>query len=270
MKNNHRKGFSLVEMSVVVLVIGLLIGGIVVGRNVLRNAQLQSAITDMEQYKHAIKLFQEKYESFPGDFTGAQTLWTAAAGCPDIAATNTPATATCNGNGDAYIGGGNGTPTAIGAQYQEQLRVWQHLANGGFISQSYTGTISSTNNELNPGINIPKTKDGKAGISFFFAGSSIGNASVFDSTYRHIMVLGAPAGGNGSTPNYTAALSPSEAFQLDAKADDGRPGTGSVLSYKTTIHASCASGDSSMTATYAATAASEGQNLCALIFITGF
>ena len=267
--HSHRVGFTLLELSIVLVVIALIVGAVTIGTAMIRNAELQSVVADVDAYKKAMGLFRDKYQSLPGDMTTATDLWGSAAGCPNIAATNTVATATCNGNGDGFIGDSDsGAPTAMGSNYQEQMRVWQHLGNAELINKKYTGTISSTNNELNPGINIPASKRGTNGFAFFYAIPVISNANYFAAEYGHIFVYGAVAGGGaGATPPRTAGLSGEDAAQIDMKVDDGKPGTGSVLTYKTTILASCASSNTQTTAIYSV---SQGAtDVCSLIFISG-
>ena len=62
-----KKGFTLIELSIVLVIIGLLIGGILVGQSLIVSAQLNSVIRQLQQYNIAADTFQQKFKQFPGD-----------------------------------------------------------------------------------------------------------------------------------------------------------------------------------------------------------
>jgi len=62
-----KNGFTLVELSIVLVIIGLLIGGILVGQSLIDSAKLQSFVRQMQQYDAALLTFYTKYKSIPGD-----------------------------------------------------------------------------------------------------------------------------------------------------------------------------------------------------------
>ena len=55
-----------------------LVGGVLMGRNLIRNADLQAVVTDATRYRSAASQFQDKYLALPGDFNGATAMWGAA------------------------------------------------------------------------------------------------------------------------------------------------------------------------------------------------
>lgn len=295
-------GFTLIELSVIVVIIGLIVGGVVIGRDIIRNAEMQSVISDVNRFRNAAKMFQEKYKYLPGDFPNAASLWGADTGCttstPNADATTNNATRkkeTCGGNGDGMIVGYNGSgaiPTAVSIgntqRYREALRLWQHLANAELIEGSYSGAPSNgsagngANNGLAPGLNIPKSKLGSnTGYTMFQAyvingsnqtitGETVG--TLYPASYGHVIQHGNPlaqstlAWSGNAYPGMTAA----DAAAIDQKIDDGKPAYGNVLSYADEIFSgvpNCASSASPDSAEYQITV--EGVN-CALIFITGF
>jgi prepilin-type N-terminal cleavage/methylation domain-containing protein len=81
-------GFTLVELSIVLLIIGMITTGIIGGRELLRQSELQSVISDVEKYKTAIHTFEMAYNALPGDFKEGAEYW------PGM---------TTGGNGDNYI-----------------------------------------------------------------------------------------------------------------------------------------------------------------------
>lgn len=111
-----QSGFSLVELSIVLVILGLLTGGILGGQALIRAAELRTAMSDYSRYTAAVMSFREKYFALPGDMTNATAFWgDNNTVCPDAGITNgTPGT--CNGNGDSNWG-----------SQTEQFLVWQHL-----------------------------------------------------------------------------------------------------------------------------------------------
>lgn len=68
--NNHKKtnsGFTLIEISIVLVIIGLVAGGILVGRDLIHAAKVRKQITQIEQFNVAASAFRVKYDHLPGD-----------------------------------------------------------------------------------------------------------------------------------------------------------------------------------------------------------
>ena len=77
---SKKKGFTLVELSIVLVIVGLLISGILVGQSMIATARLQSAIRQLQQYDAAVTNFQTQYNQLPGD----SKLFTPIQKCPEI------------------------------------------------------------------------------------------------------------------------------------------------------------------------------------------
>lgn len=69
-KNNcikNQKGFTLVEIAIVLVIVGLLIGGILQGRSMIKNAKVKRLVNDIESIKAAVMTYQDRYGMLPGD-----------------------------------------------------------------------------------------------------------------------------------------------------------------------------------------------------------
>ena len=127
--------FSLIELAIVLVILGLLVGGIMTGQSLIRAAELRSITTDLNQFQTSISVFRAKYSDLPGDMPDATAFWGAAHATPVTCATTVgTGTQTCNGDGNGQIGNYGSAAT-----YYEVHRMWQHLANTGLIEGSYTG-----------------------------------------------------------------------------------------------------------------------------------
>lgn len=71
-----RSGFTLVELSIVLVIIGLVAGGVLVGRDLIAAATIRSTISQIEKYKTAVNTFRGKYGYLPGDIPADQAAQT--------------------------------------------------------------------------------------------------------------------------------------------------------------------------------------------------
>src|SRR5438552_4058186 len=75
-----RQAFSLVELSIVLVILGLLVGGILSGQSLIRAAELRSVTTEFSRYLAAVQSFKDKYFALPGDMANATAFWGIAGG----------------------------------------------------------------------------------------------------------------------------------------------------------------------------------------------
>lgn len=218
-----RQGFSLVELSIVLVILGLLTGGILGGRSLIKAAELRSVTTEFNQWQTAINTFKQRYMAIPGDFDKAGDFWgyanTAGAGgsCAAPASNTGTGTQTCDGTG-------NGTLD----QVYETYRFWQHLANAGLIQGEYMGvTGSGSVSESLIGENIPASKfsSGGWGARYFAVYAGL-DGFYFAYDYGHMLQIGAEWAG---TVAHAPIFTPEEAWNIDTKMDDGAPQKGKIL-----------------------------------------
>lgn len=290
-RRERRLGYTLLELAIVITVIALLIGGVLVGRALIRNAELQAIVADVSRFKQAAKLFRDKYQYLPGDLPNAASFWGTDSGCNAAALPNTDGTVpntvrkreTCGGNGNGIISGYNGGaewPTAalIGSSSanREAIRAWQHLANAALIEGSYCGAASNNPSGYFPGMNVPRsTRSDQNGFVIFHA-SPIGDGltlpnglfvlDVWPGRYGHVIGYGKARGEDIRNGLKQAGLSATDAAYIDQKTDDGKPAHGAVVTFRPPLLAQCVTSFDASTAQYRVTT---DRVTCALVFMTG-
>lgn len=244
------RGFSLVELSIVLVILGLLTGGILAGQSLIRAAELRSITTGFDRYRTAATAFRDKYFMLPGDMNNATRFWgDDNTNCPDAAVTNgTPGT--CNGNGDGHIDN-----AAAVSSTGELFQFWKQLALAGLIEGTYSGlTGSGSVWHAIIGTNVPQGRISSTGFSVWWwtdFSSANANTNIYYGNYGNLMVFGA------SSPTLStdyAAIKPEEAWNLDTKMDDGKPGTGALVmrtpAYAGTPNCAIGADSAAATATY--------------------
>jgi len=214
------RGFSLVELSIVLVILGLLTGGILAGQSLIRASELRTITTQYQNYVTAVQSFRDKYFALPGDMTNATQFWKAAAAPIGCAVTQGTGTQTCDGNGDGRIEYNVSTSN-------ESFRFWQQLANAGLIEGSYTGINAG------PGVGYVSTADnvprGRISNALwwteYWAAGTAGDAMRFAARYDNLLLVG----GQRSTGDpLMPILKPEEMWNIDVKMDDGKPALGKV------------------------------------------
>lgn len=258
-------GFTLLELSIVLVIIALVVAGITAGRSAVENAELQSITADFNKYRQAVISYRDKYKELPGDHTDATSITSADGGCPTPSASDVVTSATCNGDGNGIVGDSTGNPLGAFSNYRESLLVWQHLGNAGMISGQYNGRRSTASTQLSHTINIPKSRFKEGSFILRYFPTNTVTTGYFLANYGHVFFYGAP-GSAANLPFNDALLTTAQAKSIDLKIDDGKPGLGKVLTSPASVRP-CPTTSVETTAIYDGSLANSA---CALIFITGF
>ena len=183
----NQTGFTLIEIAIVLVIIGLLLGGVLKGQELITSARVRNLITQQDGIKAAYFGFLDRYRALPGDYDQA------------VQNISNVSTASCNGG----KGNGNGR---IEITSDENVLVWEHLSKAGFINGSYTcaanGSETAASTPTNPfAVRMQIVWDAAYEVA---TGGTVGPAT----TARHNLKTG------GQIPSDLLA-------EVDRKIDDG-------------------------------------------------
>lgn len=185
-------GFTLIELAIVLVIIGLLLGGVLKGQELINSAKVKNMASDFKNIQVYIYGYQDKFKALPGDDAGA----VAHVG-GTLATTGTPGNAVIEGNWDSTT------------QTEESYLFWQHVR--------LAGLAPGTTDPAIPATYIPRNADG----------GRLGVQSV--SGLTAVEVSPATAGGiSGAYVICSGGILGKFAKQLDTTLDDGVGNTGSL------------------------------------------
>lgn len=238
LKSETETAFTLIEISVVLVIIGLIVGGILAGEGLISAARQRAFITQMQQYNAAVDDFRAKYVGIPGDL-----LYSKAAAF-GLAATTSGGPGMGDGNGKIQDPGGanggsdptdNSTPT-INTPVGEILLFWRQLSDAGMIDGGFGSDLTVATAQgpatITPGKDFPAAKIGRYNYVVVGTDSTpcCGTGLNYFATIGFI-VNGISGGAYGSASYWWQRLSgftPIEAYNIDLKMDDGYPNSGIV------------------------------------------
>ncbi|MBT4989303.1 MAG: prepilin-type N-terminal cleavage/methylation domain-containing protein [Rickettsiales bacterium] len=193
---HNRQGFSLVELSIVIIILGLLVASVTVGADLIKAAQVRGVITQITSFDTSANTFNLKYDCLPGDCAKASRR----------------GLGTNNGNGDGiYEDSDYATDSLPDLEDSEIVFFWEHLYLAGFTNGAFDG--DATNGVI--GETFPKLK----------SGGGIGVYGLEGVNYYHLCL----SDSIGEAAQFSDCFVPEDAFALDNKLDDGFPLKGTVI-----------------------------------------
>lgn len=204
-------GFTLLELSIVLVIIGLLVGGVLVGRDLIQAGELRGTTTQYDKYRSAMQVFNMKYDGYPGDLQirKAQRFGFFSNGMDGTGGL---------GNGDRLL---QNDDQDCCDQRGEVLVFWRHLTEAGLVDGRYGSTLTLYGNPVigeGPELYFPAAK---LQANYFIVHS--------DDVLNYFQLTG--SGNIVSTNGWLEAsprITPADAYNLDAKIDDGLPMSGIV------------------------------------------
>ncbi len=149
----RQTGFTLVEIAIVLVIIGLLLGGILKGQEMITQAKIKNVVNDFNGVTAAVNSYQDRYRAMPGDDLGATARWAGSV----------------SGGGNGQITGlYNAATAAVYTSVMESNLFWWHLRLAGFVGGPTTGQAAGQqpNNAANGIIGVETGVSTVSGLGF--------------------------------------------------------------------------------------------------------
>lgn len=230
-KSSLKSGFTLIELSIVLVIIGLIIGGVLVGQDLIKAALARAQISQIEKLNTAVRTFQDKYGGLPGDLSLnlATQFGFQVSGCDGTVGNR-------DGNGmiDGYYSG------SYIIEYGEATLFWSDLSqahlmdatvSGSYISGSppcggFTANLTTTPGSNYIGAFFPPAKIGNGNFVYVYDGAHPVDSCCGGLNWFGVAAMTTVLANGGTVAN--PAITVMQAYNIDNKIDDGLPTSGNV------------------------------------------
>jgi prepilin-type N-terminal cleavage/methylation domain-containing protein len=215
----YSRGFTLIEMSMVLVIIGLFAGSILMGRELIRVAQVRRQITQIEQFNTAVYVFKNKYHGMAGDIEADKAE---SFGFAERSG------ARGHGDGNEQLESCDPESADVNLAISlgcENILFWADLSAARLIKEDFSATTDSVLTSATPDETlryVPATE-----IASRFGRGGI--VAVTEASGRQRFVMLRYVAFTGDWSGVGPGINSADAFSLDSKMDDGKPYEGKVL-----------------------------------------
>jgi len=281
--SSKKSAFSLIELSIVLIIIGLLVAGVTGGSALIKNAEMRSVITQSQGYQAGVSAFYAQYNYLPGDYAQA------------VAGSSVPAIATISAGAGSATSAQNSKieylTASVATNLSESVAAWDVLQKANFV-EGLALTTQAVTTAPTIATHIPAAKIKAAGWAFdhrYSVGTALGLTGYLSGganegaaaapANQNVLVLTGPisaavapatAAGtlvNGATNISTPALTGPDALSLDTKMDDGLANSGKVRGLNSAALTTCYAPSATLNVAYTTT--SNSAKVCSLTIDVG-
>jgi len=223
------RGFTLIEISIVLVIIGLITGGILVGQDLIAAATVRAQITQMEKYNAAVNTFRGKYGYLPGDIpdpTATQYGFNPRGPFPGEGDGNGVIQGLDNSNAtanfDNQVGSGESVAFWVDLSTSRLIPDGLNIGAPTLVGSAYTATLPLV------GLYLPAAKIGAGNYVYVWSGGYTPMSGMHQGDGRNYFGLSAVNTLFDGEANATATIRVVQAYNIDIKIDDGLPQLGRV------------------------------------------